>query len=213
MLKALSGHANKLSGSAFKISPFGHRMLMVDTQTRRFASSTGFEASLHSEMSKMRVSPAAGWWLRAYGVLPSQVEASGPKGFLQKGDVLKHIKANNLSLRPQESAAPPKAEEPKQKAAPKKAAPAPKKSSASAASPVFNPDDPFQQIWDDKGVTDDHKEIADALNYSKRMLGHTYMSSAVDMSEIARSFPDMPTEAFVIRAAAKAFQRTISTDG
>ena len=68
-----------------------------------FASSTGFDASLSAEMANFKVSPAAGWWLRSYGVLPSQVAATGPKGYIVKGDVLKVIKADNLSLRPQEA--------------------------------------------------------------------------------------------------------------
>ena len=68
-----------------------------------FASSTGFDASLAAEMANFKVSPAAGWWLRSYGVLPSQVAPTGPKGYIVKGDVLKVIKADNLSLRPQEA--------------------------------------------------------------------------------------------------------------
>ena len=80
-----------------------------------FASSTGFDASLAAEMANFKVSPAAGWWLRSYGVLPSQVAPTGPKGYIVKGDVLKVIKADNLSLRPQEAhsmtaEAPPKQE-------------------------------------------------------------------------------------------------------
>ena len=52
------------------------------------------EKMLHSE--DYRVSPAAGWWMRAYMVLPTEVSASGPKGFIQKGDVVQHIDKNNL---------------------------------------------------------------------------------------------------------------------
>ena len=90
---------------------------MMNISSRHFfASSTGFDASLAAEMARFKVSPAAGWWLRSYGVLPSQVAATGPKGYIVKGDVLKLIKSNNLSLRPQEAhavpaaAAPPKQE-------------------------------------------------------------------------------------------------------
>ena len=52
------------------------------------AATTGIDA----EISKFKVAPAAGWWMRSYGVLPSQLTASGPKGYIVKGDVLKHIK-------------------------------------------------------------------------------------------------------------------------
>ena len=99
---------------------------MMAFAVRRFgAAATGFDASLHAEMEKFKVAPAAGWWMRTYGVLPSDVEQTGPRGYIVKGDVLKVIKAKNLSMRPKEEAAPtpsaPK-EEPKAKkaTAPKK---------------------------------------------------------------------------------------------
>ena len=60
-------------------------------------------------MSKFKVAPAAGWWMRAYGVLPSDVVQTGPRGYILKGDVLKVIKAKNLALRPKEEAASPAA--------------------------------------------------------------------------------------------------------
>ena len=69
------------------------------------AAASGFDASMAAEMGKFKITPSAGWWLRSYGVLPSQVSASGPKNYIQKYDVVKYIKANNLSLRPRESTA------------------------------------------------------------------------------------------------------------
>lgn len=53
------------------------------------------------------------------------------------------------------------------------------------------------------------RELADSLHNAKRMLGHSYMSSMIDMSEISNTFSEMPVDAFVIRAAAKAFKATI----
>ena len=105
------------------------------------AASTGFDATLMTEMAKFRVSPAAGWWMRSYGVLPSQLIASGPKGFILKGDVLSFIDANKLGLRPREV---PKAATPAKAGAEKKPAAAKKTPQNQAASPAFNPDDPFQ---------------------------------------------------------------------
>lgn len=35
------------------------------------AAASGFDAQLAAEMANTKVAPAAGWWLRAYGVLPS----------------------------------------------------------------------------------------------------------------------------------------------
>ena len=39
------------------------------------------------------------------------------------------------------------------------------------------------------------------------------MSSMVDMTQIASDFKDTPTDAFVIKAAAKAFKATIGNSG
>lgn len=55
------------------------------------------EHILHS--GDVRVSPAAGTWLRRYGIMPNLVEASGPKGYILKGDVLEYISSNNSQKR------------------------------------------------------------------------------------------------------------------
>jgi len=46
--------------------------------------------------SKHKVSPAAGAWMRAYMVLPTEVKATGPKGYIIKEDVMTHISTNQL---------------------------------------------------------------------------------------------------------------------
>lgn len=43
-----------------------------------------------------KVAPSAGFYMRTYRVLPSEVKASGPKGYIQKGDVLEFVEKNNL---------------------------------------------------------------------------------------------------------------------
>jgi hypothetical protein len=55
---------------------------------------------------KYLVAPAAGWWMRTYHVLPSEVTATGPKGFILKGDVLAHIEKNKIQKGARVSAAP-----------------------------------------------------------------------------------------------------------
>jgi hypothetical protein len=40
---------------------------------------------------KNKIGPAAGWYMRTYLIMPAEVKASGPKGFIVKGDVLAHI--------------------------------------------------------------------------------------------------------------------------
>lgn len=61
-------------------------------------------------------------------------------------------------------------------------------------------------------VADDYQATADTIQYSKRMLGHSYMSSNVDMTSIAEAFAGVPVESFVMRAAAKAFRAAVDSD-
>jgi hypothetical protein len=59
---------------------------------RNYSSAiTSFDESFYKEMAQFRVSPAAGNYLRGFGILPSLVTATGPKGHILKGDVLAHI--------------------------------------------------------------------------------------------------------------------------
>lgn len=41
-----------------------------------------FDKQLHNEMENRKVSPAAGFYLRSYYILPSELTATGPKGYL-----------------------------------------------------------------------------------------------------------------------------------
>jgi len=62
-------------------------------------------------------------------------------------------------------------------------------------------------------VAEEHQATADNIQYSKRMLAHSYMSASVDMTSIAQNFGEVPVDAFVMRAAAKAFRAAIDSDG
>lgn len=44
------------------------------------------------------ISPSANFYMRSYFVLPSEVKGSGPKHIIQKEDVLKFVKENNLKI-------------------------------------------------------------------------------------------------------------------
>lgn len=86
---------------------------------------------IHS--GEFKIAPAAGWWLRTYMILPKEVKSTGPKGYILKGDVLKHIEDNKI-------------QKGKRVDSPKTASKAatPKKSaSSSTASPAYDPNDPF----------------------------------------------------------------------
>jgi pyruvate/2-oxoglutarate dehydrogenase complex dihydrolipoamide acyltransferase (E2) component len=55
-----------------------------------------FENEYHAQEKKFRITPSAGFYLKTYQVLPSEVKASGPKTYIQKGDVLSFVKAQNI---------------------------------------------------------------------------------------------------------------------
>lgn len=54
------------------------------------------ERILHDPTTQ--VSPAAGFYLRMYKLLPSQVKATGPKGHVLKEDVISYAEKNNLQV-------------------------------------------------------------------------------------------------------------------
>ena len=61
-------------------------------------------------------------------------------------------------------------------------------------------------------MSSERRELAASLNHAKSMLGHSYMSSMVDMTQIASTFAGTPVDAFVIKAAAKAFRKTMAEE-
>lgn len=94
---------------------------------------------------KYLVAPAAGWWMRTYQILPSEVTATGPKGFILKGDVLQHIDKNKIQKGARVSAvsaAPTPTPAAAKPAAAKKLA-AKKAAGASAGSPKKDDNNPF----------------------------------------------------------------------
>ena len=92
---------------------------------------------------KYLVAPAAGWWMRTYQVLPSEVKATGPKGYILKGDVLNHIDQNKIQKGTRVSAAPATPTPAAQPAAAKK--PAAKKATGPVTeSPKRDDNNPFQ---------------------------------------------------------------------
>ena len=119
------------------------------------ASAVGTEDFLH-ELEKMlhdgpyKVAPSAGFYMRTYRVLPSEVEASGPKGYIQKGDVLDFVEKNKLQ-KGQVRGAPAKS-------APSSAASSPAakkpKPAANLQSSAYDPSQPFKQSWEDKALAE-----------------------------------------------------------
>jgi len=51
----------------------------------------------HSLVDERGLGPAVKNYLRFYGLSPDNVKATGPHGLVTKGDVLSHVKSNNLA--------------------------------------------------------------------------------------------------------------------
>ena len=108
-----------------------------------------FDHVLHS--GAFKVAPSAGWWMRTYRVMPSELSATGPKGFILKSDVLAHIEKNKLVKGQRKEPAVSK------KPAAKKTAP------KKEASPAVDPNDPFAQTWTDASVDSGFASIAASI--------------------------------------------------
>jgi pyruvate/2-oxoglutarate dehydrogenase complex dihydrolipoamide acyltransferase (E2) component len=65
------------------------------------------------------ISPSAGFYMRSYFILPSEVNGSGPKHIILKEDVLKFIKDQNLKQGEPRPKQQPKSK-PKEEKKPKK---------------------------------------------------------------------------------------------
>jgi len=146
-----------------------------------------FNHVLHS--GAFKVAPSAGWWMRTYMVMPSELSATGPKGFILKSDVLAHIEKNKLVKGQRKEPAVSK------KPAAKKAAP------KKEASPAVDPNDPFQQTWTDNGLDQGFASIAASIKHQKQYVAHTYMSSKVNVTSISPEH----FSGFLLKAASKSF--------
>lgn len=136
-------------------------------------------------------------------LFPGEVIATGPKGHLLKGDVIEYALANNLQegQRRAPTTSAPKADKPK--AAVKKA------SKPAAASPIYDPHNPFQQTWNDNVVASESSQVAEAIFNQKRYVAHTYLSCRTDVSTIVSQMEgnDISFESYVLKAASKSFHK------
>jgi len=63
------------------------------------SSATSFADKIHHEMKNIKVAPSTWFYFLNYGVLPSQVKATGPRGYLTKADLINFITGNRLNKR------------------------------------------------------------------------------------------------------------------
>ena len=68
------------------------------------AAPGSFDYKFNEEAKTRRISPAAGIYLRGFGVLPSMITATGPKGHITKQDIWLYVDKNNVQKRVIETA-------------------------------------------------------------------------------------------------------------
>jgi len=51
-----------------------------------------FTSEYHKLEHSFRITPSAAYYLKTFQILPNEVKATGPKSYIQKGDVKKFIK-------------------------------------------------------------------------------------------------------------------------
>jgi hypothetical protein len=70
-------------------------------------SSIDFSAEYHKQESSFRITPSAAYYLKTYKILPSEVKPTGPKSYIQKGDVKGFISAKSIVIgKPRQSVKP-----------------------------------------------------------------------------------------------------------
>lgn len=98
MRGAIRYHKNITSFKATNGSQIG----LVGWPVFNFASTTSatsFADRIHHEVKNIKVAPSTWFYFLNYGVLPSQVKATGPRGYLTKADLINFITGNKLSKR------------------------------------------------------------------------------------------------------------------
>lgn len=189
--------------------------LLGQSLSRFSFATSGFEKQIHDEMHARKVAPSTWYYFLNYRVLPSQVKATGPRGYLTKSDVILHIEANKLQKQAVESdfqapketspATPAQPEKPKAKKQASKQA-----GKQAQASPVRDPNNPFVHTWEDSHEV--NVAAAESLHHAKRYLAHSYMSVRFDASLIEQTFPEVPLEHFLRKAVKNAYRQISDAD-
>jgi hypothetical protein len=102
MMRTFMSRQNSLSSSKLLHSHLAGKGGLVCRPMADFAtatSATSFADKIHHEMKNIKVAPSTWFYFLNYGVLPSQVKATGPRGYLTKADLINFITGNKLTKR------------------------------------------------------------------------------------------------------------------
>jgi len=89
----VSSSAHRFKTSSSQVSKQSKALFSLANRAFGSGAIAEFDTKLHADSKGRRIAPAAYGYLRGFRVLPSEVTATGPKGFLTKGDILAHIAA------------------------------------------------------------------------------------------------------------------------
>ena len=104
MITSVLRRQNQIAGRTLRSSNLeyarkGSSLVLTDTASFNFsstASPTSFADKIHHEMKNLKVAPSTWFYFLNYRVLPSQVKATGPRGYLTKADLINFITGNKL---------------------------------------------------------------------------------------------------------------------
>ena len=102
MMRGVLKHQQKITSCKSTQSYLSGQIGLVGKPIANFAtttSATSFADKIHHEMKNMKVAPSTWFYFLNYGVLPSQVKATGPRGYLTKADLINFITGNKLVKR------------------------------------------------------------------------------------------------------------------
>ena len=68
-------------------------------------------------------------------------------------------------------------------------------------SPKYDPNNPFQQTWQDLKVDENNANKAENIETAKRFNAHTYLSTKVDLSNLHKTFGKTASIEYFLRKA------------
>jgi len=181
----------------------------LDTETHRETEdSASVESSPKHGGGDVLMSPAVRVLLETYKLNPGLIQATGPKGRLLKGDVLRYVAQEGQPFTKQGEAASPEAKGPTETTASQPAKPSPQKT-VSAPKPVSSAPPPDAVVGSghtDMPHTNMRRTIAKRLAESKATVPHTYATTNCVMDSLLKLRKGLDVKVsvndFIIKAAA-----------
>ncbi|CDW83261.1 dihydrolipoyllysine-residue acetyltransferase component 1 of pyruvate dehydrogenase mitochondrial-like [Stylonychia lemnae] len=194
------------------------------SQSQPQQSHHDFETEYHKQESSYLIAPSAGFYLKSYQVLPSEVKASGPKNLIQKGDVLSFIKSSNIqkgqkravdqsSQNQQQQQASQTQQQTVQKEEKKQTQPQKQQSKGTPNDGTYDRFNIKKQSWKDNTFDSQSKQVAQSIQHSKSNLPHSYLTSTCIVDELLSTLSTydakLTLDLFLVKATSKALSKVL----